>query len=73
MVLCNLTVELDPRCVALSGSCLLKTCFLATWLRGHEQVLSGMLIATLRKDLFAKRQPGTTAQPQGWNGTDLAQ
>ena len=29
-------------------------------------------LATLHKDRFIERQPGTTALPQDWNGTVLA-
>ena len=63
MDLCNIIVELTLCDVCLSGSCLLKIGFLATWFRGHEHVLSGLLIAALRKDWFAKRQSGTTVLP----------
>jgi hypothetical protein len=28
-------------------------------------------LATLHKDRFIERQPGTTAQPQDWNGMVL--
>ena len=49
----------------------LKLVLLETWFRGASTVLTAWL-ATLHKDRFIARQPGTTALPQDWNGMVLA-
>ena len=49
----------------------LKIGFSRNMVKGASTVLSAWL-ATLHKDQFIKRQPGTTALPQDWNGTVLA-
>ena len=48
-----------------------KMVLLETWFRGASTVLTSWL-ATLHKDRFIEREPGTTALPQDWNGTVLA-
>src|SRR6185437_15964515 len=64
--ICNLILGV----ARLSGSRLVKIGFLETWCRGLALCY---VLATLHKDRTSvERQPGTTAQPQDWNGTVLA-
>ena len=49
----------------------LKLVFVRNMVYGASTVLSAGL-ATLHKDRFIERQPGTIALPQDWNGTFLA-
>ena len=66
--ICNLILGV----ARLSGSRRVKNWFLLeTWFRGASTVLTSGL-ATLHKDRFIERQPGTTALRQDWNGTVLA-
>jgi hypothetical protein len=71
MVLCNLILIVALCAVCLSGSRLVKIYFYRNMVQGASTVLS-VWLATLHKDRFIERQPGTTAQPQDWNGTILA-
>ena len=66
----QLNSESGPLC-GLSGSRLVKIGFVRNMVYGASTVLTAGL-ATLHKDRFIERQPGTTALPQDWNGTVLA-
>ena len=65
----QLNSESGPLC-GLSGSHLVKTGFIRNMVLGASTVLTARL-ATLHKDRFIERQPGTIALQQDWNGTVL--